>query len=377
MPNDIFQGQRLWTARNFFGLSLEEVGQAVAASRQYVQQIETKTEKQPSEEMVLALAEILQVIPQFFYRPISNPVSDDQCHFRKLQATPIGTKNQALAHGTLFDELAEYLDRILDLPPVDFPSIPAKDLADIERVAETCRMHWGLGVTGPIKNMVRVAENAGALVTYFEGVADKVDAFSMQRRRPLVIRNPIKRSVCRMRFDIAHECGHIVMHGGINTGDKATETEANRFASAFLLPRVAFLKEFSRTKRLSWQTIYELKLRWKVSVGAIVRRAYDLGIIDAAQYRTANVHLRKTGEAKAEKYDDRDDLIPPENPELISSAFDILEQQAPAVILALLNDLGVKQSFLEKLINKSLSLPSPNLTQSSKGKVVWLENFRK
>jgi hypothetical protein len=39
-------------------------------------------------------------------------------------------------------------------------------------------------------------------------------------------------------------------------------------------------------------------------VRAIARRAFDLGLIDAAQYRTANIQLVKTGKAKEERYDD-------------------------------------------------------------------------
>ena len=138
-----------------------------------------------------------------------------------------------------------------------------------------------------------------------------------------------------MRFDIAHECGHLIMHQGKITGDKETETEANRFASAFLLPRAAFISEFPRaTVRFNWSAIYDMKLRWKVSVAAIIRRAFDLGIIDAAAYRRASIHLSKTGQAKKEHYDDSE-LILPEEPELLSNAITALEQEAPHMIATL------------------------------------------
>lgn len=375
MADLIFYGQRLRTARNFHGYSLEEVGQVVATTRQYIQQIETNVEKQPTYEMVEALAQVLQVQYKYFFRPELNTVSDDQCHFRKLQATPVGTKNQALAYGTLFNELIDELDKILEFPPVKFPHLQARNMADIEHVAEACRIEWGLGVIGPIKNMVRVAENAGALITYFQGVSEKVDAFSMQRHRPLIIRNPAKESACRMRFDIAHECGHIVMHAGLHTGDKQTEDEANRFASAFLLPRAAFLKEYPRTKRFSWSAIYEMKLRWKVAASAIVRRAYDLDLIDAVQYRTANVHLRKTGEAKCERFDKGPEAIPMEEPELIQTAFSTLEAQAPHLIQQLLDNLFIKQPLLEKLINRRLNLPDYKQLNELDEKVIKLAKF--
>lgn len=348
-----FIGHKLRLARNFHGLSLEEVGESVAATRQYIQQLESGA-KQPTEEMALALSDSLGVYTSFFYEPESSFASEDQCHFRKLQTTPVNTKNQALSHATLLDWLTDELDEILDFPEIDIPNETPLSLEDIERIAEETRRAWQLGMSGPITNMVRVAENAGIIVAYFKEISEKIDAFSMHGRRPIIIRNPHKESVCRMRFDIAHECGHLVMHQGMVTGDKKTEDEANRFASAFLLPRAAFLKEFPRSNKFQWPALFKLKLRWKVSVAAIIRRAYDLNIIDAAAYRRANVYLSKTGQSKKEKYDDRPDLIPPEQPELIHHAFDAIQSQAPELLDRIQKNMGVKKSVIENLINKEL-----------------------
>ncbi|WP_150317353.1 ImmA/IrrE family metallo-endopeptidase, partial [Enterobacter hormaechei] len=76
-------------------------------------------------------------------------------------------------------------------------------------------------------------ENQGAIVTGFDGVSEKVDALSVNRKFPIIIRNTAKESACPMRFDLAHECGHLIMHDGIETGCKKTEREADAFASAF------------------------------------------------------------------------------------------------------------------------------------------------
>ena len=40
--------------------------------------------------------------------------------------------------------------------------------------------------------------------------------------------------------DKRQELGHLVMHDGIITGCKATEKQANYFASSFLMPRLGF-----------------------------------------------------------------------------------------------------------------------------------------
>ncbi len=52
---------------------------------------------------------------------------------------------------------------------------------------------WGLGL-GPISNMMRVVENAGAIVSFFSGVSERVDALSIDRQRPMIIRSEAKPS---------------------------------------------------------------------------------------------------------------------------------------------------------------------------------------
>jgi len=51
-----------------------------------------------------------------------------------------------------------------------------------------------------------------------------------------------------------------------------------------LLPRGAFAREF-RTSPFSWNQVFKLKKRWKASAAAIIKRAYDLRLIDAVDYR--------------------------------------------------------------------------------------------
>lgn len=348
MTNNFF-GDRLHLARTFQGMSLQELGDIVSASRQYIQQLENGA-KAPSEEMTAALAQALHVEPDFFAVPSSDMIAEAQCHFRRKKTTAASVRVQARAHGTIFDQFAQCLDEVLELPDINFPEAAISNANDIERAAEQCRIEWRLGIKAPITNMVRVLENAGALITYFTDISEKIDAFSMQRKRPLIIRNPSKESVCRMRFDLAHECGHIVMHEGIETGDTQTESEANRFASAFLLPRAAFLNEFgflATTVRIPWKEIYKLKLRWKVSNAAIIRRAYDLGLIDAIKYRNANIHLRKTGQTKVEINDDK---IAPEQPEIIKHAFEVLKSEEKDGLLFILDHLKIRPDFFRKLV---------------------------
>lgn len=347
-----FHGDKLRLARLLVGLSLDELGGAVATSRQFVHQLETGA-KDPTDEMRDALAAVLQVTPAFFSTPAINPVREEDCHFRRLASAPRGLVAQAVARGTAVEALVNGLETLVRLPDVDFPESAQPEGSDaIERAAEDARRHWGLGLDGPITSMTRVLENAGAVVVQFDDLTDRIDALSMARRRPIVVRSTAKAAGVRLRFDLAHEAAHLIIHQGIITGDSITEGEAHRFAGAFLIPRAAFAREFPRTRRvLDWNALFAMKLRWKVSVRAIARRAFDLGLIDAAQYRTANVQLVKTGQSKTERYDDR---IGIEEPELLNSAIAWLMKRGGIGLHRLLFDLGMAPELFTRLTGQLL-----------------------
>jgi len=162
------------------------------------------------------------------------------------------------------------------------------------------------------------------VVTTFEGVSASIDAFSYMHSRPIVVRNTAKVSNSRARFDMAHELGHLVLHQGMEADSPSLEDQANQFASAFLLPRTAFLKEFPKHHRIDWFELLQMKTRWGVSIQAIIRRAYDLGLIGAVQYRNAHVYISRNGWKTREP---GEDSIPPETPEIIPTAFQLLAKQ--------------------------------------------------
>jgi Zn-dependent peptidase ImmA (M78 family) len=354
----IFHGDKLRLGRLLAGLSLDELGGLIATSRQFVHQLETGA-KEPTEEMRNALAAALEVTPAFFASPAINPVREEDCHFRRLASAPRGLVAQTVARGTALEALVDALERHVRLPVVDFPeeARPASQDA-IERIAETARQHWGLGLDGPITSMTRVVENAGAVVVQFDDLTDRIDALSMARRRPIIVRSTAKVAGARLRFDLAHEAAHLIMHQGVVTGDSITEGEAHRFAGAFLIPRAAFAREFPRSRRaLDWNALFAMKLRWKVSVRAIARRGFDLGFIDAAQYRTANIHLMKTGQAKTERYDDR---VTVEEPELLRATVRWLVGRDQIALHRLLADLGMAPGLYSRLTGE----PVPALPEN-------------
>lgn len=316
-----FSGARLRLARAFAGLTQAELGGRVAVSHQFVGYLETG-HKEPTGILVEALGEACDFEPSFFFGPPLDEFRDEECQFRRRQTTPVSVRTKVLAYGTLFGQLVEVLDDSLALPAMRVPEARVHGREDIEAAAERCRVEWGLGRDLPIKNMTRALENAGVVVARFEGAAEKIDAFSRAGRRSIVVLNTDKGSASRTRFDMAHECGHLVMHGGLVTGDVVREREADHFASAFLLPRSGFLREFPRSGRVDWSAMFHLKKRWGTSVAALVHRAYDLRLINAIQYQRAFKYLSAQGWRKGEPEEPQ-----PETPELIPLSLQALHRE--------------------------------------------------
>lgn len=306
-----FIGDRLRQIRLINEKSLQDIGEAISATKQYIQQIEAGLQ-QPTKMTQNALADYFGVSKSFFMQTY-NHIYETECNFRKAKSTPVNIKEKAQQYASLLEEYIKFLDEDeFDLPTISFlnEDIDYKNLSalNIEMLAEELRKEWGLDVETPIDDMTKALENAGAIVTYFNELSDKVDAFSISRNRPLVIRNNEKYNGCRLRFDLAHECGHLVLHKCSDNAEdiELKEEQANRFASAFLLPRKGFFQEFYSVFagiNINWCKMAELKKRWKVSFASMVHRAYDLNLINAVKYRNAYIYLRKSGQSKIERGD--------------------------------------------------------------------------
>ena len=141
------------------------------------------------------------------------------------------------------------------------------------------------------------------------------------------------------------------MHQDIITGCKHTESQANRFASAFLLPRSSFSREFVVGQRMDWRMLKELKKRWGVSKAALLYRARQLDLLSESRYKSSVITLRKY-EAKKEK---DDYLINFEKSELISDAITNFITVYGKTVDDLLDELNVNTLLLNKIIDFNIS----------------------
>jgi Zn-dependent peptidase ImmA (M78 family)/transcriptional regulator with XRE-family HTH domain len=313
-----FSGGRLRIARTFHGRTQADLAEQLGITQQFVAQLE-RGRKRPNAMLVGALSDVLGFEPGFFYGTPLTEFTDAECNFRRRRTTPISVRARALAFGTLFGQLLQYLTTQLRLPQQEIPQLHASNAEEIERAAERCRLHWGLGLDVPIKNVVRVMERAGVAVTKCPSIGEKVDAFSRAGEPSVLVLTDKPASRCR--YDVAHECGHLVLHQGQPTGTLDTEGAANRFAAALLLPRCGFSREFASSRRTSWEVLFRLKTRWRVSLAAIIRRAAELSLIGGAEYLRLYKELSARGWLKHEPYE-----FEHEPPEILPRCFDLLHK---------------------------------------------------
>jgi len=180
----------------------------------------------------------------------------------------------------------------LNIPPLRLPRLAENPIV----AARATRVAFGLSPDSPIKDLTHTIEKHGVFVLALPIVLKRLDAFSTwaeaDTERPIIAVSSGK-SGDRLRFSIAHELGHLVMHQSIRGRMTAVEKEADRFAAEFLLPEMAMRREIVPPVTLT--AVAKLKPRWGVSMQAVIRKSHELGIITGRQYRYLFEQLSSRG----------------------------------------------------------------------------------
>lgn len=344
-----FTPDRLTVAREIAGLGIKEVAERIQTSPSAVTQFE-KGKAKPKPETLIRLALALGVPPEFFAAQPLPELPVEACHFRSLRSAGVRERRRMIAYGRVIRQVVDYLQDLVTFPPEQLSPLcrRVERPEEVEQLAVAVRDAWNLG-QGPISNMVGLLEARGALPVEVPGHSAKLDAFSVWvERLPVIFLSPEKDSGSRRRFDAAHELGHLLMHRGRAAGDAEAEREANAFASAFLLPRAPFLAECPR--RLDWMRLRQMKQRWGVSLAALVRRAFDLGIYTEATYRRAYTILNQRGWRTHEP-----DELAMERPTLLARAA-ALVGPAGYPVRRIAGELRLGEGMLERLLGSARSV---------------------
>jgi Zn-dependent peptidase ImmA (M78 family)/transcriptional regulator with XRE-family HTH domain len=299
-----FAGGRLTLARRLAGLCKSDLAAAVGMSPTAVAAWESGA-KRPAPATVGRLALSLGVDPLFFAAPPFQSAPPAAPHFRSLWSTTPRARDQALAYGQLAVDIAANLEKYVECPVPQVPSVPVRVDAGggdgPEKAAAAVREAWAMPL-GPAGHLVRLLEDHGVLVVFSPPQAAPVDAYSFDTRlRPVVVLNPVEQDYYRQRFDVAHELGHLVMHSDSEPGGRIVEQQANRFAAELLMPASVIHEQLPPSMGpASWHALARLKEQWGVPIAALLYRARQLGRLSNVSYRNAMTTLTARGWRRCE-----------------------------------------------------------------------------
>jgi len=276
----IIYGSRIEQARKLTGLTQRELAEKVGVNQSAIAFYE-KEKTTPSEDIVKGIAEATGFLPAFFERIPIDGFSKGSLSYRAYKSVTAKEEDKAYLNAKLLYEHLGIMAKSFVLPKLQLPIIRERP----ETSAEITRAALGVSPDVPINNLTYLLEKNGIIILPLPVFLRKIDAFStwiylQDDKRPLIAES-FGKSGDRIRFSIAHEVGHLVMHNPPKSSIKSMEKEANDFASAFLMPKSIMRNEFTQPVNLF--SIAELKLKWRVSMQALIFRAKTLRIITDRQ----------------------------------------------------------------------------------------------
>ena len=299
-------GDRMRQARLAAGMTLDEVARQMGVlARPITKAGLSKYEKNksaPGQAFLVALGKVLKVKADYF---VAHPsVSITWLAFRKQAAMPKSRQEQVKAFAAQVVESQVWLQRTLY--PSERPVFPkpqrVRSVEEAERASQRLRAEWNLG-EAPIDSLTGVVEQHGGIVVAHSGMDterefDGLAGWADETTPIVVVSTDVPDD--RVRFNLAHELGHLLTDCA-EVDAKEQENLAHRFASALIVPAAVIRRELgSRRRRVAMREFALLKRKHGLSMQSLVHRAFDLGIIEASQYRTLYTEFSQFGWRKTE-----------------------------------------------------------------------------
>jgi Zn-dependent peptidase ImmA (M78 family) len=245
----------------------------------------------PDEATVTKLVRALNFPRDFFFDQDPEEIDTDAVSFRSFSKMSARERDAAISAGALGLQLSAWVEERFSLPAPKLIDLSYE--TDPENAAHSLRQFWSIGER-PIGNLMGLLEINGVRIFSLSENTASVNAFSFWRdNKPFIFLNNFKTSESSI-FDAAHELGHLVMHKhGDPKETRSTEREANSFASAFLMP--ARDVRATAARRITVDTILQIKKRWRVSAMAMAYRLKSLRLLSDWQYKSACIELGRRG----------------------------------------------------------------------------------
>ncbi|MPW14705.1 helix-turn-helix domain-containing protein [Lactobacillus helveticus] len=324
-------GTRLKEARLFNHLTMSSLADQVGVSKQAISKYE-HNKIEISSNVFQKLVQVLN-FPLYFFTDVEKvPYQDDGTFYRSRLTTAQSEKQPSKTYKKAAAYLRDYFENYIDFPTLD-TNIELD--GSPENAANELRELWQLD-DRPINDIVDLMERHGLIIVNVDFNSNKIDARSGyveigEKQYYIVLVNAENTNFFRDQFTLAHELGHYAMHAKLyhpqedllGQDYRNIENEANKFASAFLMPKDSFTADLTRDGFINLDTFIDLKSKWNVSIAAMVHRAHDLELIDDREYVKLQKQISYRGWRTKEIMDDEKIMS---EPKALNQAFELLEE---------------------------------------------------
>ena len=355
----MFNGDILKQLRLLYGMTRKELATKLDITEQAVWQFE-KNETSPKASVKQKMTNLFGVRSDYFFQmnSISNFYMTSVAFRNEAENTRKATDIQEAYLNTL-DRLVIYLESMVTIPNqkiidlVDIISQKDQDTVSLEEIALFAKRF--LEVSNDNSDLLYQLEKSGIYI-FERNMANNEDAYSIwsNTNKPFIILG-IGKTAVRRNFDLAHELGHLLLHRNIDFSTLSKdeflekESEANNFASCFLLPKEEFCKDMTSLvgKRVSNPDNYiDLKRKYSVSIQALEYRAFKLGLVSPSQHGYFYRLIRKNNYKTFERLDDE---IIVRRPSKVRSMLNTILSKLLTVD-SMFNALKVNERFLSHLL---------------------------
>ncbi|MBA3474909.1 MAG: XRE family transcriptional regulator [Rubrobacter sp.] len=337
----MINGERVKQGRELRGLTQTELAERIDKDQSTIAYIE-RGSLQPSDEVLEAIAIQTGFPPSFFRRESRSGFTSGSLQFRARKMSA-GERTRVYQYARTVWESAEKMAEQINELPVRIPKLHEPP----EIAADVTRSELGLPPDTPIPHVINAVERAGVLVLTVPLPLKKWDAFCLwageETKRPVIV-IASEAPGDRLRYSVAHELGHLVLHRSLQGELKVIDQEANRFAGALLMPEAAMRQEL--VPPVSLTSLAELKVRWGVSIQALAGRARDLGIITERQHKYLFEQLAVRGWRKQEP---SELAVPIEKPRAVRKMAELLYGN-PIDYKRLAADVGFTTQFAKEIM---------------------------
>ena len=279
-------------ARQQRDMTMEELATEVGITKQAISHYENGI-RHPDSSTLLSIAKALGHSIEYFFTAQKASFQLNYVNYR--EGMSLSADQRATVEELASNALASYMELeaiAKENKPFDNPlkdSNPVKTEHDAEKAASQLRKRWKLG-DGPLHNLVDVLEKKGIRIikvkfgyTYtHEGLSGWMD----ERKFPVIILNDRPQDICRVRFTLLHELGHLLLIMAEDLTMDAVEKLCNVFAGAILLPTEILVAEFGRNRTvISVPELQRIKQLYGMSVYAIMVRARMANLITYDAYQ--------------------------------------------------------------------------------------------